>query len=225
MNIQEIKDAHDALTKAGVPDADKPLAERIELVLQDLQEVRGLNRKLLTPEFQFGQDNIGVIDARGLIHEMVRGFDAMFRADAANNFITYTFEQAGTGAPMYVVTIQLATGKTPAERYLETAQALQDLQIKHCRACKAARKKGSQEARCSKHAKPVEPLPPEEPPEAPAPQPGDHLLLKLRDSCMECTHCGKIQGFTSPISAADLAALSNSFQERHILCPPPSTGR
>lgn len=225
-------DASEALTAAGIPDDGTDLAERIRLLAEDRDAERGMKEKLLDPEFTFAATGMGVMDHRGLIQSMVLGFDEAFRSApaTAQNFITYTFNDRETRRPAYVVTIQRATGKSPAERYIEVATELRELKAATCPACKAAQGAAaaaasggslddlcaSTKARCPEHAARVEPLPEE--PEAERALPDEHVRLDMDRGCLFCERCGKEQSFGQPIAGNDLAALLDSFGARHRMC-------
>lgn len=227
-----MRDASEALTAAGIPDDGTGLAARIRLLAEDRDAERGMVQQLLDPEFSFNGDGMGVMDHRGLIQAMVAGFDEAFRAApaTAQNFITYTFNDRETRRPAYVVTIQRATGKSPAEKYIEVATELRELKAATCPACMAAQAAAaaaasggsldelceSTKARCPEHAARVEPLPEE--PETERAVPDEHVRLDMRRGCLFCERCGKEQGFTQPIAGGDLAALLDSFGARHRLC-------
>lgn len=237
VSLRDVHGATDVRIFAVAEDGTETPLPTYEEALTDLEALREMNRNLLDPEWTFSSDGrMNIVDARGLVQEMVIGFHDMFlKSGGAENFITYTFNDAQSRQPVYVVTIQRANGKTPAEKYLDVARALRDLEAKHCPTCAVERETAHRnfhpttiddavlatiaDIRCKEHAQEVEPLPPEE--TARAPQPGDHLHLDMRRSCLRCDHCGKEQGFTQPIAGGDLSALIQSFGARHKLCPAP----
>jgi hypothetical protein len=191
-----------------------------------------MKEQLLDPEFSFTSTGMGVMDHRGLIQSMVAGFDEAFRAapSTAQNFITYPFNDRETRRPAYVVTIQRATGKSPAEKYIELATELRELKAATCPACKAAQETAaaaasggtlaaiveSTKVRCSEHAAPIELLPEE--PETERAAVDEHVRLDMNRGCLFCERCGKEQSFGQPIAGNDLKALLDSFGTRHRLC-------
>lgn len=220
---KEVREAHAALTALGAPEGGT-LAERINLLGEELAATEDLNHKLLDPEFTFTGDGIRAIDARGLVQSMVLSFDKMLRDGGASNFMTFEVGSMRRERA-YVVTVQKATGKTPAEAYIEVARELQELKAQHCPECAMAQSVIQDDrGRCLEHAPPPPPPPPEEEPPPAPPHPLDHLKLDLKTSQMVCENCGKKQDVPRPVTAGVLNAMQDAFTARHARCKPRKAG-
>lgn len=176
-------------------DADTRIADlerRLAETQADLAAARLAGQRLADPTYRF-RGALGVEDTHGLIRVMAESFVALLDAHGAPNFLTQELDFKPSGGPRVIVTIQRATGKTPAERYWEVARELAAL-------------KGTT----------PEPLPPEDP--APPAGPEHHCRMNERTGRVECTLCGADEQAPEGRAEVMIAAL-RSFEARHALCP------
>lgn len=175
--------------EARIADLERRLAQ----TQADLEAARLAGQRLADPTYRF-RGALAVEDTHGLIRVMAESFVALLDAHGAPNFLTQELDFKPSGGPRVVVTIQRATGKTPAERYWEVATELAAL-------------KGTT----------PDPLPPQEEPTLPA-RPKHHCWLDETTGRVSCALCGAEEQAPEGRHEVVIAALEG-FQARHAACP------
>lgn len=189
-------------------DADRiaDLERRLTETQADLEASREAGRRLLDPMFRF-DGAMSTEDTHGILAVLADSFLGLLDAGHVVNYQSYIF-QRGEAAKV-IVTVRRATGKTPEERFGETAARLDALCEEAARMCHDCG-----QTRCEKHA-PASPLLPDAPP---AVKP-HHCRLDERTGRVWCTICGSEEQLPERARADVLVVALRSFETRHEACP------